>query len=44
VALVGEWWLEAGKPSRDEVAAHVVNLMWNGLRGLESRPALRTVG
>ena len=41
VALVGEWWLEAGKPSRQIVAAHVVNLLWNGLRGLEDKPMLR---
>jgi AcrR family transcriptional regulator len=38
VALVGEWWLEAGKPKRDVVAAHLVNLAWNGLRDLEPRP------
>ena len=43
VALVGEWWLDAGKPSREQVAAHVVNLMWNGLRGLDAKPTLRTV-
>ena len=43
VALVGEWWLDAGKPSREQVAAHVVNLMWNGLRGLDEKPTLRTV-
>ncbi len=43
VALVGEWWLDAGKPSREQVAAHVVNLMWNGLRGLEEQPELRTI-
>ena len=43
VALVGEWWLDAGKPSREQVAAHVVNLMWNGLKGLEPRPDLRTI-
>lgn len=43
VTLVGEWWLDVGKPSRDVVAAHVVNLMWNGLRGLEPRPELRTL-
>lgn len=42
VALVGEWWLDAGKPSRDVVAAHVVNLLWNGLRGLEATPDLRS--
>lgn len=39
VALVGQWWLDEGKPKRDEVAAHLVNLAWNGLRGLERDPA-----
>ncbi len=34
VALVGEWWLDHRTQSREEVAAHVVNLLWNGLRGL----------
>lgn len=43
VTMVGEWWLEAGEPSRPRVAAHVVNLMWNGLRGLDADPTLRTV-
>lgn len=37
-ALVGEWWLEERKPAREEVARHIVNLMWNGLRGLERKP------
>jgi len=40
VALVGQWWLETGKPDRDTVAAHLVNLAWNGLRGLEPEPAI----
>jgi AcrR family transcriptional regulator len=38
VALVGEWWLEARNPERDVVAAHIVNLLWNGLRGLDPDP------
>jgi AcrR family transcriptional regulator len=42
VALVGQWWLDARKPSRDEVAAHLVNLAWNGLGHLDPKPALRT--
>lgn len=41
VTLVGEWWLETGKPSRTKVAAHLVNLMWNGLKDLEAKPDLR---
>lgn len=35
VALVGQWWLDAGKPSRKLVASHLVNLAWNGLKDLE---------
>jgi AcrR family transcriptional regulator len=38
VALVGEWWLDEGKPNRKEVAAHLVNLAWNGLRDLDPDP------
>lgn len=41
VALVGQWWLEAGSPSRDKVAAHLVNLAWNGLGSLEANPSLK---
>jgi len=40
VAVVGEWWLDVGKPGRDEVAAHIVNLAWNGLSDLEKKPKL----
>jgi AcrR family transcriptional regulator len=42
VALTGQWWLDARKPKRDEVAAHLVNLAWNGLSHLEPKPRLRT--
>jgi AcrR family transcriptional regulator len=38
VALTGMWWLEEGKPEREEVAAHLVNLGWNGLAHLEPKP------
>jgi AcrR family transcriptional regulator len=44
VALTGQWWLDARKPKRSEVAAHLVNLAWNGLSGLESKPGLMTAG
>ena len=40
VALSGQWWQDHRKPKRDEVAAHLVNLAWNGLRGLEAKPKL----
>lgn len=41
VALVGQWWLDAGEPKKEIVAGHLVNLAWNGLRGLEPAPVLR---
>jgi len=40
VALTGQWWLEARKPKKEEVAAHLVNLSWNGLSNLETKPRL----
>jgi AcrR family transcriptional regulator len=42
VALTGQWWLEERKPSREEVAAHLVNLGWNGLAHLVPEPTLVT--
>ena len=39
-ALTGQWWLDARAPSKSEVAAHLVNLSWNGLSGLEPEPTL----
>lgn len=38
VAFTGQWWLEERKPKREDVAAHLVNLGWNGLAHLERRP------
>ena len=43
VALTGQWWLETRKPSKEEVASHLVNLAWNGLAGLEAKPELRFI-
>ncbi|ONK13757.1 Copper outer membrane regulator [Streptomyces sp. MP131-18] len=40
VALTGQWWLSVRKPEKAEVAAHLVNLAWHGLQGLEHRPTL----
>ncbi|MFC5997933.1 TetR family transcriptional regulator [Quadrisphaera sp. GCM10027208] len=40
VALTGQWWLDNRKPKKADVAAHLVNLAWNGLSGLEAKPAL----
>lgn len=42
VGTTGQWWLDARHPSRDVVAAHLVNLAWNGLSGMEREPTLRT--
>ncbi len=42
VAFTGQWWLDVRKPKREEVAAHLVNLAWNGLSGLDHKPGLTT--
>ncbi|GGN16262.1 TetR family transcriptional regulator [Actinoplanes campanulatus] len=42
VALVGQWWREERKPKKEIVAAHLVNLAWNGLSHLEAKPGLIT--
>lgn len=42
VALTGQWWLDARKPKKADVAAHLVNLAWNGLSHLEAKPTLVT--
>lgn len=40
IAMTGQWWLDSRKFKKHEVAAHVVNLAWNGLTELERRPTL----
>jgi AcrR family transcriptional regulator len=40
VAFTGQWWLDARKPELEEVAAHLVNLAWNGLSKLDPSPRL----
>lgn len=40
VALTGQYWLDVRKPAKSEVAAHLVNLAWNGLAGLQRNPTL----
>ncbi len=42
VATTGLWWLDVRKPAKDVVAAHLVNLAWHGLSGLDKRPTLVT--
>jgi AcrR family transcriptional regulator len=40
VALVGQWWLDTRSPGKHEVAAHLVNLSYNGLAHLDPHPGL----
>jgi AcrR family transcriptional regulator len=40
VAMTGQWWLDSRRPKKAEVAAHLVNLAWNGLANLEQKPRL----
>ena len=42
VALTAQWWLDSPKMKKADVAAHLVNLAWNGLANLEKTPALRS--
>jgi AcrR family transcriptional regulator len=40
VAFTGSWWLDARKPDLEVVAAHLVNLAWNGLSQLDPKPRI----
>jgi hypothetical protein len=40
VAFTGQWWLDARKPKIEEVAAHLVNMAWNGLSQLDPKPRI----
>lgn len=42
IAQVGQWWLDERKMKKEVVAAHVVNLLWNGIRNMSHEPGLRT--
>jgi AcrR family transcriptional regulator len=42
VAATGLWWLDARGQPLEEVAAHLVNLAWNGLARLEPAPGLQS--
>ncbi|MFC0675479.1 TetR family transcriptional regulator [Brachybacterium hainanense] len=43
VAYTGQWWLETRKPSKEAVAARMVNLSWFGLGAMEKKPTIRGV-
>jgi AcrR family transcriptional regulator len=40
VTFAGQWWLDARTPKREEVAAHLINLAWNGLSRLDPKPGI----
>ena len=40
VSMTAQWWLDVREPKREVVAAHLVNLCWNGLTHLEADPVL----
>jgi AcrR family transcriptional regulator len=40
VAFAGQWWLDVRKPKLEEMAAHLVNLAWNGLSQLDPKPTI----
>ncbi|GGG16753.1 putative transcriptional regulator, TetR family protein [Rhodococcoides trifolii] len=40
VSMTAQWWLDDRTPPKEVVAAHVVNLCWNGLTNLEADPQL----
>ena len=40
VSMTAQWWLDVREPKKEVVAAHLVNLCWNGLMHLEDDPLL----
>lgn len=40
IARIGQWWVDEQEPSKEVTAAHVVNLLWLGLRSMERNPRI----
>ena len=40
VATTAQWWLDEREPAKEVVAAHIVNLCWNGLANMEAAPKI----
>lgn len=40
IGRIGQWWVDAREPAKEETAAHVINLLWLGLRSMERDPRL----
>ncbi|WP_075725500.1 TetR/AcrR family transcriptional regulator [Corynebacterium aquilae] len=43
VSMTAQWWLDTKTPDKEIVAAHIVNLCWNGLAGMDSNPQLKSL-
>ncbi len=43
MGIMGQWWAANKKPSKEIMATHLVNMMWNGLRGIERDPKIETL-
>lgn len=41
VSATAQWWLDVREPDKRTVAAHMVNLCWNGLSGMQNTPKLQ---
>lgn len=42
--FTGQYWADGRKAGKEQLAAYIVNLAWNGLSRLESKPTLRYEG
>ena len=42
ISMTAQWWLDERSPDKETVAAHVVNLCWNGLSDLQKTPRLQS--
>ncbi|OXM99736.1 TetR/AcrR family transcriptional regulator [Bifidobacterium vansinderenii] len=44
MVFTGQYWATHRKMSKEQLAAYIVNLAWNGLSRMEAKPELRYVG
>lgn len=44
MVFTGQYWATHRKMSKEQLAAYIVNLAWNGLSRMEAKPQLRYVG
>ncbi|MBZ8176237.1 TetR family transcriptional regulator [Corynebacterium sp. 3HC-13] len=43
VSMTAQWWLDEQTLDKETVAAHIVNLCWNGLAGMKKEPTLYAI-